>query len=243
MNIKKIKINLSTYVLIFLLLFSGYKKYLLYLLIVIIVHELGHVFFIKLFNLKILNIEIYPFGGIIRINKNINYPPIKELLISSGGIIFQLLLFFVNNDVLYNLNIRFIFINLIPLVPLDGSKILYTLITYKFSFYYSYIIYIILNIIFLLLYIYISVLNDNLNLMLLSVVIISIYKEIKGFKKLINKFYLERYLNKNILKKKKYYKKNNIKLLSREKEGFFFINYWENEEKILSKKFDIRTYF
>ncbi|MCR5787646.1 MAG: hypothetical protein K6G37_00955, partial [Bacilli bacterium] len=72
---------------------------------------------------------------------------------------------------------------------------------------------------------------------------ISIYKEIKGFKKLVNKFYLERYLNKNILKKKKYYKKNNTKLLSREKEGFFFINYWENEEKILSKKFDIRTYF
>ena len=145
MNISKIKINLFTYLFIILFIFSGFKKDLIILIFVFIIHEFGHLFFIKFFNIEILSVEIYPFGGMIKTNNFINYPIYKNILISSGGLLFQIILYFINLFFLKNEIISFynnlIFItNLIPVVPLDGSKIAYFIFLKFFSYYKSLII-------------------------------------------------------------------------------------------------------
>ena len=93
LNMKTIKINFLTIYFLLLLFLCGYLKVGLIIFFIVIFHELGHILFIKLFNYKIVSINIYPFGGITKINKDINTPVNKELIIAAAGVIFQLLLF------------------------------------------------------------------------------------------------------------------------------------------------------
>ena len=92
---KIIKVNFLTIYFLLLLFLCGYVRVGLIIFFIVLIHELGHVFFIKLFKYKIESITIYPFGGITKIYKDINTPIKKELLIASGGIILQLILFII----------------------------------------------------------------------------------------------------------------------------------------------------
>ena len=243
MNISKIKINLFTYLFIILFIFSGFKKDLIILIFVFIIHEFGHLFFIKLFNVEILSIEIYPFGGMIKTNNFINYPIYKNILISSGGLLFQIILYFINLFFLKNEIVSFynnlIFItNLIPVVPLDGSKIAYFIFLKFFSYYKSLIIsYFSSTIILVLLILY---KYNNIALIMYSFCFL-----VEGFKNisyLFHRFLLERYLFDFNFKKNKYYKNTNLKNLAINKYGFFLEKTWKTEKEILSKKFDNCSY-
>ena len=132
----KVRIDYSTYILILIGLLSGYIKNIMIILVIVLVHELGHVFFFSLFKMDIESIVIYPFGGVSKVNKKIHERIYKDILISLGGIIFQGLLimviyllykysFIVNST--YNMYISYnksiILFNLIPIIPLDGSKL------------------------------------------------------------------------------------------------------------------------
>ena len=48
----KIRIDYSTYLLIILGLLAGYIKNIFIILVIVIIHEFGHVFFFSLFNIK-----------------------------------------------------------------------------------------------------------------------------------------------------------------------------------------------
>lgn len=127
---KKIfKIHSSFLLFILLLLFSGYINYAIIFLFIIFTHELGHIIMIKALGYKITNITLYPVGGIINTNININITSNKLFLISISGILMQLLLFllipeYINNyDIFIILNRILIIYNLLPIYPLDGYKI------------------------------------------------------------------------------------------------------------------------
>ena len=89
---KTIKIDFSTYVVILLSFLAGNFKRILLTIGIVIFHELGHVFWLKVFKVPILEVKIYPFGGITRTNKMLNYPLNKELVIALGGIFNQVIL-------------------------------------------------------------------------------------------------------------------------------------------------------
>lgn len=202
---KIIKVNFLTIYFLLLLFFCGYLKVGLIIFLIVIIHEIGHVFFIKLFKYKILDITIYPFGGVTRVFKDINTPVKREVLIASGGILFQLLLFIIihflpvsplTKDLMYKYNLSIMFFNMLPIIPLDGSIILQALLNKLFSFKTSYYISFFvscLGIVFYLLSNYWFSLN---NYLIVTLFVVKTYYAYKNYNYIFNKFLLERYLNK-----------------------------------------------
>lgn len=202
---KIIKINFVTIYFLLILFLCGYLKIGLIIFLIVIIHELGHVFFTLLFHYKILNITIYPFGGITKINKDLNTPIYKELLIASGGVIFQLILFliinylplsiyFKSNFIKYNFSI--LFFNLLPIIPLDGSVILNSFLNMIFSYKKSYYIYFFISVIGIFLYLFTNIWFSLNNYLIISLFIIKTIYAWKNYKFLLNRFLLERYINK-----------------------------------------------
>lgn len=192
----KITINIFTYIFYIILILSGYINYLIIYLFIMFFHELGHIITIRIFKYKIKEIVILPSGGIIKTNISININSIKQFIISISGILFQLILFLIIKDngsylytIFYKLNISIIIFNIIPLYPLDGYKILLSVIEYFYK--YKIIIYIsyIISIIFLII-MFIS----TKNLFIFIFLYILNIKYILNHKYYYNKFILERYL-------------------------------------------------
>ena len=113
--------------LIFILI--GRFRFIVYFMMLILVHELGHILMSLFFKWKIDKIIILPFGGLTKYNEMINRPLIEEFLVSISGILLQLIFYkFIHNYIDYKyfkfINCFIIIFNLIPIYPLDGSKIL-----------------------------------------------------------------------------------------------------------------------
>lgn len=245
MNIKIIKINFLTYVFILLIIFSGYKEILFPIFCIFFVHEIGHIFFIYLFKVKIQSFEIYPFGGVLKLTKSLNIEIYKDFLIACGGIIFQLIfkIFIFKFIVLNYYNDLFLIVNLLPVIPFDGSKIVYIIFSKFISFYKARIIYYIFSFLTLFIYLNYTLINGYFNLGFFAFSFIYTIKEINDFSYFINLFLLERYMYKYQYKKKKYYKICNLLFLRRMVSGYFYDSCWKNEGEILSKKFDNSSYF
>lgn len=238
MNINKIKINFLTYIFICLFLFSGYKNNVLCILFIFIVHELGHIFFCILFHVKIVKIEIFPFGGNLKLNIPINYSLIKLFFISSGGLIFQLFLLlinflFIHNEMLNSYNYLIFIFNVLPIIPLDGFKIFQCILYNFIPYYYALVFSFIVGALFLVVILFYS---DNLALFFFSFVFL--IKNVSLLLVYFNKFLLERYLYKFKYKKSKYYRRLSFKKLRINYFGYFYDNGWKDESYFLCKKFD-----
>lgn len=144
-----IKIDFSTYLFILFSLIAGYIKYTIIIFLIVLVHEFGHVLITHLFKYKILKVNIYPFGGYTIINKDINSSIKKDLLIALGGVLMQLLIFlftylfknFINTNtyrLINDYNKLILVFNLLPIIPLDGFKIINLMLNKYFSFQKSY---------------------------------------------------------------------------------------------------------
>ena len=248
MNISKLKINYLTYLFIIMFLFSGFKNNLILLFIVFLFHEMGHLFFIWIFKINIISMEILPFGGVIKLDNLINYPLTKRFLVASGGIIFQLLLlllnaFIIKSNLIEKYNLMFLFINIVPVIPLDGNKLFQILLSNYVSYYISLISSYVVSIISILFIVIGCYLKNSINYGLILILILFLIKELREFSYIFNRFLLERYLYDFKFKKRKYYRNCNLKNLHINKYGFFFENTWKNEKELLSKKFDNCSYF
>lgn len=204
------KIDNSTYVLMLLGLLSGYIKNIFVLLVIVLIHELGHVFFFYVFNYDIESVVIYPFGGVSKVNKRIHERIYKDVLVSLGGIIFQLLLFlifylfYINNLIVmstYNMfcryNIKIIFFNMLPMIPLDGSKLFFALCTKYLSFKNSYILMIGVGLLSLILFVFSNIIFGLNDMVIYIFLLLNLLKIVKDYKYFMNRFYLERILYNN----------------------------------------------
>ena len=206
----KVRIDYSTYILILIGLLSGYIKNIMIILVIVLVHELGHVFFFSLFKMDIESIVIYPFGGVSKVNKKIHERIYKDILISLGGIIFQGLLiiviyllykysFIVNST--YNMYISYnksiVLFNLIPIIPLDGSKLLLSICSKNMSYRRSYFTMIFVGVVSLLLFILYSMIFKLNDIVVSLFLLVSLINSIKDYKYVKGKFYLERILYDN----------------------------------------------
>lgn len=201
----KVKVSYSVYILILLALVAGYIKNIFLIMLIVIIHELGHVFFFTLFKIEIDKVVIYPFGGYTYVNMKIHERLYKSFLISIGGFLFQgilyfiFLLFFINDFIVYSTYKMFIFynfnimlFNLIPIIPLDGSKMVFCLLSKFISYKNSYRWMVFLSIFSLGLFIafnYIYKLND---IVLYLFLVFKLVEVVKEFKYVMNRFYLER---------------------------------------------------
>ena len=194
----KIKFNFLTIIFFLVMALSGYLYYSLIIVFIVFFHEIGHVFFARLFGFKVVEIELFPFGGNTKIDKKLNNNIFVDILISLGGVIFQFFIFIlckqgvIKSSVINYYNVSIMLFNLLPVIPLDGSKIIFDLLNLIFSYKKSLNIEIIISIIFTIIYTlanYIYSLDNYLIIVLFLIKTVELYKN-----RLIifNKFILER---------------------------------------------------
>ena len=253
----KVKVNEATYFLILVFLFTGHIKNILLIFLIIVVHELGHIFFLKLFGYEIFMVEILPFGGITKTDKMINTPINYDLVIYFGGIFFQILLnifflFLTQKQVIYlstfkmfkNYNLAIMIFNILPIRPLDGGEILRLLLEKRLTFIRAQRASNILSIFFLGCFLVINIKFNLNNYVIISFLFFKIYNLIKNEKFLQNKFWLERFMYSFSYSKISNEKKEDLKLLKKETYHFFYKgNRYISEKELLQQKFDRKYYF
>ncbi len=241
------KINFATYIYFLIAFLCGYFKNVCLLFFIVFLHELGHLFWIKIFNYPVISIIFYPFGGLTKVNIPINASINKELLIALGGIIMQLIIeviliiFFHSspNLKLYLFyNETLLFFNLLPLYPLDGSKILELILEkflpYEKALFWRDIICTIMIFLFLLL----MIVQKQINWLIYLFLILQCITMFKNQKYLKNRFYLERYLYSFPYHKIESHNKIRLSLMKKDTLHFFlYQGHYLHEKAILKKYF------
>lgn len=253
----KIKINNLTYFLLFICLLTGMFKNILLIFLIVLVHELGHVFFINIFNYNINIIEIYPFGGITKVEKDLNAPINHDLIIALGGFFFQFLLCLVFNflfhhnlvgESIYNLfnayNKSILVFNLLPIIPLDGYVILKSMLEKTFTFKTSHYMAILVSIFGIIGYFQFNYIYSLNNYMIITLLIYKTFESLKNYKYIYNRFLLERYMNTYPYKKTQQEKNKSLQTLKKETLHFFKVgNKYVHEKEILKELFDKNRHF
>lgn len=247
----KFRIDITTYVFFLIAFLSGMFKRVLYLFFIVCFHEMGHVFFIKLCKYKVLEVVIFPFGGITKVDHKINESIKKEMVISMGGVLFQAILegiisfiSFADKDLFLFYNHTIMLFNMIPIIPLDGSVFFHLVLESFFSFEESLRFYEVVSVISLvafIIYNYVCLVENYFICMVLLVQFILYLKQKKYY---IKRFYLERYLGDFPYKQIKNEVGSNYHTLKKNTRHYFYNGKkYETEREILAKVFDKRTYF
>ncbi len=145
MRKKRLKFDPSFYAMTLLAIMMGYLNEYVIFALTIIVHECGHLTMAFFYKWELEELKFFAFGGIMEFKGELNKSNKEDLIISSGGVVFNLLaltlLFLMRDQVrdlinmtLYNYAIWtqlfVILFNLIPLPPLDGSRIVNTMLCF-----------------------------------------------------------------------------------------------------------------
>lgn len=157
MNIKIFKYFYIHFITIIYFIMAWYvdmlEVYLMTLLMVLI-HEMGHFIMARYFKFDINKILVLPFGAFLSLNDFGRHHIIEELIVLLGGlsthlIIYVFLRIFHMDNYLYEINRLILMFNLLPIYPLDGSKILLLLLSLITDYYQALMIQIKLSVFFL----------------------------------------------------------------------------------------------
>ena len=212
-TILKIKFDNTFYIFLILILLSGMFKEFTFIFILIIFHELGHAITGVLLGFKLDKIIIYPYGGITKFNNLLNTSLNKEILVIVMGPIIQIITYLILNKIfkynyIKNYHLSILIFNLLPILSLDGGKLLNIILNKFFSYLKSFYLSVFISFIsiFSLLF-YSLIYYKNLNLFLMMIFLLfKIYINIKNIKYNYQRFLLERYLYDFNFKKNKFIK-------------------------------------
>lgn len=188
-------------------------------------------------NLKVKEINIYMFGGVTILNEDLNLPIYKEVLFLVMGPLSQILFVllikllytigYVNAltfDKIIIINKFLLTFNLLPILPLDGGKLVNNILDYFIPYKLSHKITIIISLLFIP---FIFIINNKLlGIVLIIFLLYKIYLEINNNKHKLNKLLLERKLK--LYKFKKLKRINTFEEVKRN-ENFYII---KNNKKI-----------
>lgn len=245
---KYFKFHFFFYVISFILLLSGHFKHYIMIMGIILFHELGHIIVGKMFKWKIIKVIILPFGCITHFKVDLNVKLKQEFLVTIAGPIFQIIgsyiyYYFTKDNLFLFYHKILLLLNLIPIIPLDGSKLLQVILAkilpYKKTLSVSLkISYILLCITFLY-----QIYKFNFLILLWSILLLIENIKENNIKSL--KFYLflkERYEN-NYNFQYKYISDRDVCKIKRDYKTIFKNKYTEKEEikrYFISKK--IKTF-
>lgn len=234
-----LKISIPFYIVLAISILIGKFKMFLFLTLLTIFHELGHIITGLLLNQKIEKVILLPIGCLTIFNKKVNSNSMIDFIITVMGPIFQIVLFFfIKQDIYLKYNLYLLFFNLLPIYPLDGYKLLniflYDIMPFKlvnsFSLYLSMII-------LFLMFLYRP--TSIIIYIVFIVFFIQIIKELKNNKYIFNKFLFERYLYNIKYKNSKLIKGDKLAKMYKNKSHIFLMkNKLIKEDEILGKMFD-----
>lgn len=248
MNLFEIKIDIHPIAYLFMILsiLTGYLKEFFFIMLILLVHECGHILMALFFRWKIEKVKILPLGSITIFRENINRPLKEELLILLAGPGMQLFFFVIAKQYILDptfelyhwLTLSF---NLLPIVPLDGSKLVNIISNYWFPYFYSEKIMNFVSGILLIGMILVGI-RIKFNMMyflMLFLLSMELYRSIHRTEYLFYRFLLERYQKQYIFKKNKQLYNKNMKAMKRDTYHIFYIeNKCYSEREMIAKKFD-----
>ena len=242
--LNKIKIHPLFLIFIIIFILMGRFKFILFFTVLILIHEIGHIVMSLLFKWNLDKIIILPFGGLIKYSEKINRPLIEEFLISINGVIVQYVFFLIfKNIIIYKyfsfLNYFIIIFNLLPIYPLDGSKILNVFFNILTSFKKSILLTLITSYVTIII---LSIIFFDVN-KLSMLIIYFLFKETTNLYNekdaIFNKFLLERCMYEFQFKFKKTIKKVDD-MKKNYKHLFYTDRKYITEKYYLKKMFDIK---
>ncbi len=146
---KKLKINIWVFPTIIASVYGGYTQLFFVSYLSAALHELAHIICAHFLKVGISYVNLYPFGISARLKSSYIQSAEKEFLVAIAGPFCSLLLFWLFSSLyaiygqpllLYSAdtNLALSLINLIPVLPLDGGRILKALLTSRFGIIRSY---------------------------------------------------------------------------------------------------------
>ncbi len=234
-TISKIRIHPLFYLFSIICIFNGLFKDFIYIMFIISFHELGHILSGLYYKWNIKKIVVLPMGGITIFEVFINTKLKEEFIVTIMGPIFQSLLFLIDNNKFTYYNTLLLLFNLIPVIPLDGSKLLNIILNKIFSFKRSIYLTNIISIILIIVLLYFS--NNLMTFLIILLLIIKVIDSILNKNIVFNKFLFERYLYNFKFNKRKVV--NDINKMKKDYKHLFYIDKtYILEKDILRKKFD-----
>ena len=238
------KIKIHPLYLIFILIFIliGRFRFIIFFTLLILIHEIGHIIMSILFRWDIDKIVILPFGAMIKYNELINRRLLEEFLIAISGVIFQYIFFLILKDIInYKyfsfINYFIIIFNLIPIYPLDGSKILNVIFNKITTFRNSILLTLIISYICILILSFIFFNINKLSVLIIYILFKETTKLYNEKEAIFNKFLLERNLYEFKFKHKKTIN-SALKMKKDYKHLFKINNKYVTEKYYLKNKFD-----
>ena len=230
------KIHPLTYITALIFILVGYFKFYLSFMLILFIHELGHVTLSLIFKWHIKSIILFPLGILLKFEDSLNKPLIEEFIISISGIIFQLIFisFIHNYYLVISSNIILIF-NILPIYPLDGAKVINIILNKITNFKTSYFLTLQISFITIIILISLSIINKSLMFLISFIpLLINLIELITNRNNVFIKFLLERYLYSIKFKKYKYI--NNIKYMKRDYKHYIITENNVESEKVFLKK-------
>lgn len=225
-----------------------FREFTIFFLIIII-HEIGHIIGGLYYNWPIDKVIFLPFGGLTIFKQKLNTPLKEEFIVTLLGPLFQILFYlictklFSDNIILTKYHYPLLLFNLLPLVPLDGSKIFNVLLNKMMSFKWSHLVSIIFSLIFDITLILIIILKkiDLIYFLIFFFLMVKSFKELSNHRALVNKFILERYLYNFHFTKNKLLQNKKLENMFRDYHHFFYCYHrLYSEEELLRKRFDFK---
>lgn len=191
-----------------LFVMGGYFLNLVVFTSLVVIHEISHYLVARMLKFRVVEIVIYPYGGMTKLDDFINRRIDEELLIAVSGVIGQYLFYLVIlflykesiiREYTYSLfelyNGWLIFFNLLPIYPLDGGRIVNLLLGKVCSYNWSNRLTFLFSLIFIGFILGLNVYEFNYSNVIIFVILFGYLVEyVRSFKYLYNKFMLERYL-------------------------------------------------
>lgn len=138
-----IKINLLFFLSLLFFLIFGYFYYTLISFVIVFLHEVSHTIVANLLGYRAEEIEIFPLGGVVKLDKLIGSNPKHEILIAIVGPLSNLVLamisyFFIKKYFIDNYYLSYFIYantviavtNLLPILPLDGGRVCRAYLSY-----------------------------------------------------------------------------------------------------------------
>ncbi|ARK31584.1 M50 family metallopeptidase [Halalkalibacter krulwichiae] len=145
--LSKIKINPLFWFIVGIGVVTGYFREVLMIFLIVFIHEMGHALAAHLFKWRIHKIELLPFGGVAEVEDAANRPFHEELIVTLAGPlqhVWMILLSYVcvhfsfwtttDHHLFIWHNVMILSFNLLPVIPLDGGRLVQLWCTYHFSY-------------------------------------------------------------------------------------------------------------